>query len=89
MISHKKEINGINEDPNSIITNLLSRAIDNDEYKILTYGLKYGIAVSAKENSILASSEALLDQLEQNKYLKKENFRSIQRAKKCYLCSEF
>ena len=50
MISHKKEISGINEDPNSIITNLLSRTIDNDEYKILTYGLKYGIAVSAKEN---------------------------------------
>ena len=80
LISHKKEINWISENPNSIITNLSSTTINYEEYKILTYGLNHGIAVSAKQNDILASSEALWDQLERNKCLK-ENFRSIQRAK--------
>ena len=73
LISHKKEINWINENPNSIITNLSSTTINYEEYKILTYGLNHGIAVSAKQNDILASSEASWDQLERNKCLK-ENF---------------
>ena len=88
MISHKKEINGINENPNSIITNLSSRTINNEEYKILTYGLNHVIAVSAKQNNILASSEALWDQLERNKCVK-ENFRSIQRAKNAIRAMSF
>ena len=64
LISHKKEISAINENPNSVITNLSSRTINKEEYRILTYGLNYGIAISAKQNAILASSEALWDQLE-------------------------
>ena len=63
LISHKKEISGINQNPNSIITNLSSRTINNEEYKILTSGLNHGIGVSAKQNDILAHSEALWDQL--------------------------
>ena len=88
LISHKKEINWINENPNSIITNLSSTTINYEEYKILTYGLNHGIAVSAKQNDILASSEALWDQLERNKCLK-ENFRSIQRAKNAIRAMSF
>ena len=80
MISHKKEVNGINENLNSIITDLSSRTINEDQYKILTYGLNHGITVSAKQSDILASSDALWHQLERNKCLK-ENFRSVQRAK--------
>ena len=76
MISCKEEINGINENPNSVITNLSSKAINNEEYKILTYELNHGIAVSAKKNDILASSETLWDQLERSKCLK-ENITSI------------
>ena len=30
LISHKKEINAINENPNSVITNLSSRTSNND-----------------------------------------------------------
>ena len=87
MISHKNEWinNGTNENPNSIITNLSSRTINNEDYKILTNGLNHGIAISSKWNDILASSEALLDQLEWNKCLK-EIFRSIQRARNA-ICS--
>ena len=87
MISHKNEWinNGTNENPNSIITNLSSRTINNEEYKILTNGLNHSITISAKRNDILASSEALLDQLEWNKCLK-ESFRSIQRARNA-ICS--
>ena len=80
LTSHKKEINRINENPNWITANLSSRTINNEEYKILTYGLNHGITVSVKQNDILASSDALWHQLERNKCLK-ENFRSIQRAK--------
>ena len=80
MISYKKEITGINENSNSILINLSSRTINNEEYEILTYGLNRGITVSAKQNYILASSEALWDQSERNKSLK-ENFTSIQKAK--------
>ena len=59
LISHKKEISAINENPNSVITNLSSRTINNDGYKILTYGLNHDTAVSTKQNDILGSSEAL------------------------------
>ena len=54
LISHKKEINGMNENPNLIITNLSSRAINNDEYKTLISGLNHGIAVLAKQNEIFS-----------------------------------
>ena len=59
LIYHKKEINEINENPNSVITNLSSRTINNKEYKIVNYGLNHGIAISAKQSDILACSEAL------------------------------
>ena len=59
LISHKKEISAINENPNSVITNLSSRTINNDGHKILTYGLNHDTAVSTKQNDILGSSEAL------------------------------
>ena len=35
LISRKKEINRINENPNSIITNLSSKTITKEEYNIL------------------------------------------------------
>ena len=54
LISYKKEINGINENSNSILINLSSRTINNEEYEILAYGLNHGITVSAKQNDILA-----------------------------------
>ena len=88
LISRKKEINRINENPNSIITNLSSKTITKEEYNILSYGLNHGIAVSAKQNDILASSEALRDQLEQSKCLK-ENFTSIQRVKNAIRAMSF
>ena len=42
LISHKKEINGINENPNLVITNILPRTINNEKCKILTYGSNHG-----------------------------------------------
>ena len=57
LISEKKAINGISENPNLVITNLSSCNLNNNEYKILTYGLQHGIAKSPKQNDILASSE--------------------------------
>ena len=64
LISENKAINGISENPNSVITNLSSQNLNNNECKILTYGFKHGIAKSPKQNDILASSGALWDQLE-------------------------
>ena len=80
LINEKKAINEISENLNSVITNLSSRILNNNECKILTKGLKHGIAISFKQNNILASSEALWDQLE-SKDILKENTSSIQRAK--------
>ena len=54
-----KVINGISDKPNSVIRNLSSRNLNNMKYKILTYGLKHGIAISPKQNNILASIEGL------------------------------
>ena len=88
MVWQKERNQWNNENPNSVINNLSFRAIDNEKYKISTYGLNYGIAVSPKQNYVLTSNEPLWDQLERNKRLKK-NFTSIQRAKKCYLCNKF
>ena len=80
LINKKKAINEISENLNSVITNLSSRILNNNESKILTKSLKHGIAISFKQNDILASSEALSDKLE-SKDILKENISSIQRAK--------
>ena len=83
-----KVINGISDKPNSVITNLSSRNLNNMKYKILTYGLKHGIAISPKQNNILASIEGLWDQLG-SKNILKENFSSIQRAKNSTCATSF
>ena len=59
LTNEKKAINGISDNPNSVITNLSSRNLNNNENKILTYGLKHGIAISPKQNNTLAFSEVL------------------------------
>lgn len=64
MINEKKAINGISDYSNLVITNLSSRNLNNNEYKILTYGLRQEIALSPTQNDILAFSEAFCDQLE-------------------------
>ena len=58
---------------------MAARNLNNNEYKILTYGLKHGIAISLKQNNILASSEALQNQLESKNVLK-EKLSSIQKV---------
>ena len=60
--NEKKAINGKSDHPSLVITNLLSRNINSNEYKILNYSLKHGIAKSPKGNNILASSEVLWSQ---------------------------
>ena len=62
--------------------------INNEEYQISTYGSHHGIPISAKQNDILASREALWGQLKWNKGLK-ENFTSIQRAKSTIRATSF
>ena len=68
--------------PNSSvpITNLCSRALTNDEYETLQYGLKHGIAIKPKDNEISAIAEDIYDQIDK-KGLCKENQISIQRLK--------
>ena len=40
---HLKE--GITSNPNTVITNLSNRVITNEEFNILKYGLKHGLAI--------------------------------------------
>ena len=75
MKKKKKTVNRISDSPYPVITNLSSWNLGNKEYKVLTYVLKHGTVISSKHNDILASNEALLDQL------KYKNVLEAQRAK--------
>ena len=76
--------------PNSSvpITNLCSRALTNDEYETLQYGLKHGIAIKPKDNEISAIAEDIYDQIDK-KGLCKENQISIQRLKNSWQAFTF
>ena len=66
---------GIHPNANITITNLSNRVLSDDEYEVLRYGLKHGIA--AKPNKF---AENIFDQINQ-KGLCKDNLNSVQRLK--------
>ena len=74
--------NGITENPNSTIWNLSSRVLSNDEYEVLSYGLKHGLATNLYPKDILPSIENVWNQLV-TKDLLRNDYQSINRAKNC------
>lgn len=63
LLQERNQKHGITQNPNSIITNLSSHVLSNEEYNVLQYGLKYGIATSPKSSNVLAYAEDIWDQI--------------------------
>ena len=73
LLKEKSQIEGTAQNPNRIIWNFSSHPLQNEEYQTLQYGLKHGIARRADEDEILASAEALWDQIKEKKLCKQGN----------------
>ena len=73
LLREKSQIEGTAENPNRIIWNFSSHPLENEEYQTLQYGLKHGIAKKPNEDEILASAEALWDQIKSKKLCKQGN----------------
>ena len=68
MIEKSKKEGTVNN-PNKILWNFSSHVLTSEEYQTLKFGLKHGLARKPDENEILASAEALWDQLETKGFL--------------------
>ena len=64
LLKEKSTKDGTCDNPNQTIWNLSSHVLTNEEYQLLQYGLKHGLASKPRDNDILASAEALWDQIE-------------------------
>ena len=80
LVKERDRINGITNNPNTIITNLSSRILTNEEYTLLRFGLNHGLASRPNEIEMFALAEDVWHQLYKSKSLKHDP-RSIERAK--------
>ena len=62
-MNEKAKLEGTKKNPNKTIWNFSSHDLTNDEYDTLKYGLRHGIAMQPDENEILASTEAVWNQI--------------------------
>ncbi|XP_066931457.1 uncharacterized protein [Clytia hemisphaerica] len=53
IIKERDRLNGISKNPNTIITNLSSHTLSEDEYKTLRFGLNHGLAKQPKDTELL------------------------------------
>ena len=63
LLNEKSKVEGTTENPNKTIWNFSSQELTNDEYETLRYGLRHGIAKKPDDNEILASAEAVWNQI--------------------------
>ncbi|XP_066931458.1 uncharacterized protein [Clytia hemisphaerica] len=80
MIKERDRLNGISKNPNTIITNLSSHTLSEDEYKTLRFGLNHGLAKQPKDTETFVVAEELWNQLYRSKVLKNGHY-SVERAK--------
>ena len=73
LLKEKSEVEGTANNPNRIIWNFSSHTLEEEEYQTLQYGLKHGIACKPDNEEILASAEALWDQIKTKKLCKDGN----------------
>ena len=77
LVRHKKKLNaliinkrihdGVNNNPNSIITNMLHVELNEDEICVLKVGLKHGLLMRPHESEMIVIMEVIYDQvLKQN-----------------------
>ena len=80
LFEKKQQEDGLENNPNNIIWNLTSRALSNEEYEVLRYGLNHGLATHQNTSDIIATAESVWDQISRQN-LCKETHSHIKRAK--------
>ena len=70
LIVEKRIRDGINENPNELITNLCGRELTNDEVEVLKLGLKHGFAIRPREDEMIVVAENIWEQIERKGFLK-------------------
>ena len=88
LIKVRDQINGVTGNPNTIVTNLSSFELSNDEYSLLRFGLSHGLATRPKEMETFALAEDIWSQLYRSNVLK-QDVRSIERAKRAFASKLF
>ena len=80
LYTNNQKEEGVKENPDNTIWNLITRVLSNEEYQVLCYGLNHGLATYHKQNDILTSVESVWDQINR-KNICKETQNHIERAK--------
>ena len=62
----KKELNDIYDNPNTVVANLLSHVLSNEDYRILKFGLKCGLSTCPNESNILAYAKDIWEQTDKS-----------------------
>ena len=73
LIINKRVHDGINNNPNSIITNLSNVELHEDEIEILKVGLKHGLLIRPRESEMIIIMEDIYDQILQHNILKDDH----------------
>ena len=63
LMEEKAKLEGTMENPNKTIWNFSSHDLSNEEHSVLKYGLRHGIAKRPDDDEILASAEAVWNQI--------------------------
>ena len=70
LVVEKALKNGIEQNPNEVISNLTGEDLTNEEKEVLSYGLKHGVATNVKEEDIIPVVEAFYGKLLDIKIIK-------------------
>ena len=84
LVVEKNVQDGLQNNPNNLISNLTGKTLSDTEIEILKYGLKHGIATRPSEEEMIVKTENIWDQIEQkglcNHFLKQERVKTALRA---------
>ena len=83
-----RKISGIANNPNRIVTNLTGDTLTPEEERVLSFGLKHGLATRLNESDVVASAESIWDQLQRKNllpdgYMKQQKIKNSIKALAC------
>ena len=64
---------GVNNNPNSIITNLSNVELNEDEIRVLKVGLKHDLLIRPRENEMVVRNKNFYDQISKQNILKDDH----------------